>query len=97
MPSSSPQRSRATALGRWPLQQAKAHFLELVRKAREEGPQHVTVNGRESVVVLSEEEYSRLTGHPSGKLLVELLRASPLADVALEHDAVRGSVRRVDP
>ncbi|NBT97438.1 MAG: type II toxin-antitoxin system prevent-host-death family antitoxin [Methylocystaceae bacterium] len=30
----------------WPLQDAKARFSELVRRACSEGPQHVTVHGR---------------------------------------------------
>ena len=45
----------------WQLQQAKARFSELVRRARAEGPQHVTVSGEPAVVVLSEEEFARLT------------------------------------
>jgi prevent-host-death family protein len=44
----------------WPLQDAKARFSELVRKAREEGPQHVSVRGEPAVVVISEEEFARL-------------------------------------
>src|SRR5438876_1364277 len=39
--------------GYWLLQDAKARFSELVRKARSEGPQHVTVHGRDEVVVIA--------------------------------------------
>jgi antitoxin Phd len=87
-----PRRSRA---GRWPLQKAKAQFSELVRIAQAEGPQHVTVHGRDSVVVLSEAEYSKLKGARSGKLLVEALANSPLGDVVMEHEPIRGPVRDV--
>jgi prevent-host-death family protein len=45
----------------WPLQDAKARFSELVRRARERGPQHVSVRGEPAVVVMSEEEFARLT------------------------------------
>jgi len=45
----------------WQLQEAKARFSELVRRAREQGPQHVSVRGEPSVVVVSEEEFARLT------------------------------------
>ena len=38
--------------GRWPLQDAKARFSELVRRVRSEGPQHVTVHGRDGVKVV---------------------------------------------
>lgn len=89
-------KARAKKLSRWPLQDAKARFSELVRRAQDEGPQHVTVHGRDSVVVLSEGEYARLTGARSGRLLVDLLGDCPLADVAIEHTKVRGPVRPVD-
>ena len=98
-PTSAPKagrKARAKTLRRWALQDAKAHFSELVRKAQDEGPQHVTVHGRDSVVVLSEVEYARLTGPRSGRLLVDLLRGSPLAGVRLEHPKIRGPVRPVD-
>ena len=45
----------------WQLQDAKARFSELVRKAREQGPQHVSVRGEPAVVVMSEEDFARLT------------------------------------
>ena len=48
----------------WRLEQAKARFSEVVRLARETGPQHVTVHGREAVVVLSVEDFARLS--PAG-------------------------------
>jgi prevent-host-death family protein len=35
----------------WPLQDAKARFSELVRKARGGAPQTVTLHGKEAVVV----------------------------------------------
>jgi prevent-host-death family protein len=40
-------------MGRWALQDAKARFSELVRKAKTEGPQRITVHGREEVVVIA--------------------------------------------
>jgi antitoxin Phd len=85
---------RQTA-GRWPLQDAKARFSELVRKAQDDGPQHVTVHGRSAVVVLSEDDYARLTGVRSGQLLVDLLASSPMSDIEFEHTPVTGPVRDV--
>ncbi len=96
MPTSSSPKDRRPRTGRWALQQAKAQFSELVRTAQTHGPQHVTVHGRDSVVVLSEVEYTRLKGEHSGQLLVELLASSPLRDVEFEHAGVRGPVRDVD-
>lgn len=44
----------------WSLQDAKAHFSEVVRRARSEGPQRVTVRGRDAVLVVAAEEAARL-------------------------------------
>jgi antitoxin Phd len=44
----------------WNLAEAKARFSEVVRRARNEGPQRVTVRGRDAVVVISAEELERL-------------------------------------
>ena len=46
--------------GTWSLAEAKAKLSEVVERARTEGPQHLTKNGKDSVVVLSAEEYRRL-------------------------------------
>ena len=70
--------------GRWLLQDAKARFSELVRRVESEGPQFVTVHGREAVVVMSAEEFRRLKGDPNGRALVEVMQASPLGDLDIE-------------
>ena len=46
----------------WQVQEAKQKFSQLVQRALEEGPQVVTRRGEEVVVVLSAEEFRRLTG-----------------------------------
>ena len=40
-------------MAEWQLQDAKNRFSELVREARENGPQVVTIRGKRAVVVLS--------------------------------------------
>jgi len=45
----------------WQLQDAKNRLSELVRRAREEGPQTVTVHGKPAAVVLSPDTYAALT------------------------------------
>jgi prevent-host-death family protein len=59
----------------WQLQAAKQRFSELVERARREGPQVVTKHGKETVVVVSIEEYRRLRGHEPS--LVEFIRSAP--------------------
>lgn len=90
-------RTRTTSrTGRWALQDAKARFSEVVRKAKTEGPQRITVHGREEVVVVSVEEYRRVKGQRSGQALVKVLQDSPLGDVRIERPRMRGSVRGVE-
>lgn len=90
-----PRRKAASARSHWMLQDAKARFSELVRRAHSEGPQHVTVHGRDEVVVMSAEEFHRLKGDRSARLFVELMRNSPLRDIDFEFPGVRSPVRDV--
>lgn len=46
----------------WALQDAKAKFSEVVKRAQTEGPQHVTVRGEPKAVVLSLSEFERMAG-----------------------------------
>ena len=80
----------------WPLQDAKARFSELVRRARSEGPQHVTVHGREEVVVVAAEEYRRLKGEPTGQALIDALRNSPYPEIDLAPERFPMPVRDVE-
>jgi prevent-host-death family protein len=41
----------------WKLQDAKARFSEVVRRARAGGPQHVTVHGEEAVVIVDPKRF----------------------------------------
>ena len=75
--------------GRWPLQDAKARFNELVCRARSEGPQHVTVHGRDEVVVVAAEEFRRLKGDRTGEALIAALQASPYRDIDIEPRRIR--------
>jgi prevent-host-death family protein len=75
------------AAGPWQLQSAKARFSEVFRLALSKGPQLVTRQGKEGVVILSEEEFNRLTGRahqPKG--LIEFFRQSPLVGLDLHFD-----------
>ena len=87
--------SKSSSPGRWALQDAKARFSEVVRRVRSEGPQHVTVRGRDEVVVVSAEEFRRLKGDRTGAVLIAALQASPYRDVEIEPPRERPSVREV--
>jgi prevent-host-death family protein len=44
----------------WQLQDAKNRFSEVVKRARDEGPQTVTVHGQRAAVVVSAPEFDAL-------------------------------------
>lgn len=46
----------------WQLQEAKAHLSEVVRLCIHDGPQILTVRGKEEVVLLSVKDYEILVG-----------------------------------
>jgi prevent-host-death family protein len=90
------RKPREARSGHWVLQDAKARFSELVRRVRSEGPQHVTVHGRDEVVVIAAEEFRKLRGEQTGAALVEAMQASPYREVNLEPSRGPMPVRDVD-
>lgn len=62
----------------WPLQDAKNQFSRVVQKARNEGPQIVTLRGERAAVVLSAADYDAL--HADRPSLVDDLLAGPAWD-----------------
>ena len=60
----------------WQIQDAKARLSEVLEQAQSDGPQFITRHGKERAVVVSVEEYVRLSGH-SGKSLIEHLLTGP--------------------
>jgi prevent-host-death family protein len=89
------RRTRDRRPRRWPLQDAKARFSELVRRVRSEGPQHVTVHGRDEVVVIAAEEFRRLKGDVTGAALIAAMQASPYRDIDIEPKRAPMPVRDV--
>jgi prevent-host-death family protein len=80
----------------WKLEDAKARLSELVRRARVEGAQRITVYGRDAVVVVAADEYARLTVRAEQDSLGKLLAGSPLARLTIEPAAERSPVREVE-
>jgi antitoxin Phd len=70
---------------RWQLQTAKARFSEVFRRARSEGPQWITRQGKEAVVMLPAEEFERLKGRKKQpQSLVRFFAESPLAKAPVD-------------
>ncbi len=66
----------------WQLQDLKNKFNEVVENAIQNGPQIVIKNSTETVVILSINDYQKLTKPKNG--LVEFFQKSPLYGVELD-------------
>ena len=83
--------------GTWQLQTAKARFSEVFRLARSEGPQRITRQGKEAVVMISNEQYEQLVGRShQPKSLVQFFRESPLTGMDLELERSRDEGRPIE-
>jgi prevent-host-death family protein len=80
-------------LSNWQLQDAKARLSEVVKKASQEGPQHITLHGEPAAVVLSEADYQRLRKRPMR--FMDFIRNSPLKGVELDLARDRSMSRKV--
>ncbi len=63
----------------WQLAEAKNKFSEVFTRTIEEGPQFVTRRNQE-IVLITREEYDRLTGEKPNKTFLEHLRSMPKGD-----------------
>lgn len=78
----------------WKLEDAKARFSEVVRCAQEK-PQHVTVRGKEAVVVVSAQLFGQLI--PESRVgLCELMASSPLGGIEFGVKGELMPVREVE-
>ena len=74
----------------WKLEDAKARFSELVRLARSEGPQRVTVRGRDAVVVIAAEDMQRLVPAAPAVTFVAFMESLALDGLDLTRDPDAG-------
>ncbi len=82
--------------GAWRLEEAKARLSEVVRLARESGPQHVTVRGQEAAVIISAEDYARLAPAAAAPSLAALFGTGPFARLeTFEPEREQAPVRDV--
>jgi prevent-host-death family protein len=77
----------------WKLQDAKSQFSQLVKDALTGGPQFITRRGDETVVVISIQEYEKLTsGKPGFK---EFLLSCPKMDKSFKIERQKDYPRRI--
>lgn len=80
-------------MGSWQLHDAKNRLSQVILEAKD-AAQIITVRGREAAVILSVDEYRRLTKPRTS--LVAFLRESPLAGVELDLERTDELGREVD-
>ena len=81
--------SVATPAQSWQLQTAKAQFSEVFRLAHAQGPQWVTRQGKEAVVIIPAEEFERLIARKrQPQSLSQFFAQSPLAKANLDLERV---------
>jgi len=78
----------------WQLQEAKNKFSKLVEKAQFEGPQFVTKHGKESVVILSVEEYQKIVKPKSN--LFNFMQSSPLCGISIDDKRDKSASREIE-
>jgi prevent-host-death family protein len=78
----------------WQLQDAKNQFSALVKAAEQDGPQIITVHGKEKAVLLSVEAYHRLIQR--NESLLDFFQASPWAKVDIDITRSRDSGRDIE-
>ena len=89
--------STKTARADWQVQTAKARFSEVFRLALTQGPQRITRQGKEGVVMISDEQYERLVGKSrQPKSLVQFFRESPLVGVELDFERDKDTGRDIE-
>ena len=80
-------------MGSWQLHDAKNRLSQVISEAKD-AAQIITVRGREAAVILSVDEYRRLTRPRTS--LVTFLRESPLAGVELDLERTDDPGREVE-
>ncbi len=80
--------------GTWTVASAKARFSEVIDRARSDGPQTVTRNGKPAVVLVSADEWERRTVPKDN--LYDFLRNSPLRGTEIDLDRLDEPARDLD-
>ncbi|MFO0375386.1 MAG: type II toxin-antitoxin system Phd/YefM family antitoxin [Alphaproteobacteria bacterium] len=78
----------------WQLQEAKAHLSEVVKLCTSQGPQLLTVRGKEEAVILSKKDYEKLTGKSVSFL--KMMTSSPLKGLDMEFERDHSKNREIN-
>lgn len=79
---------------KWQVQEAKAKFSELIKRAVKDGPQEISVRGKSTAIMISKQQYIDLTSPKTS--FVKFVQDSPLKGVELEIDRDKSLCREVE-
>lgn len=79
---------------RWQIQEAKNRLSQVVNQAVTDGPQIITVRGKPTVILLSIEEYQRITKPKTS--LIDFFKDSPLSEIELDLERRSDLPREVE-
>jgi prevent-host-death family protein len=91
-----PNSSPLSRYPNWKLEDAKSKFSEVVRLAREQTPQRITVRGEDAVVIVSAQTFAKLLPLLEQPSLHTLLSQSPLSRLDFEQPSIQAAVRDVE-
>ena len=81
----------------WQVQTAKARFSEVFHLARTKGPQLITRQGKDGVVMMPVEQFDLLVARSrQPKSLVQFFRQSPLVGLELDFERDRDTGRDIE-
>ena len=78
----------------WTVAEAKAKFSEVIEKARSDGPQTITRNGRKAAVLVAAEEWDRRAKRKG--TLADFFAASPLRGSGIRLKRLPIRLRKVE-
>lgn len=78
----------------WQLQDAKNRFSALVKAAEKQGPQMITVHGKERAVLLSADDYQHLMKRKGS--LLDFFQQSPWATTEIDINRSRDIGREIE-
>lgn len=78
----------------WQLQEAKAHLSEVIRLCVQQGPQILTVRGKEEAVLISKQDYEHLIG--SKPNFLDFMSSSPFKGLEITFERDQSMIRDID-
>ncbi len=78
----------------WALQDAKAKFSEVVRRAIQEGAQEITLRGKDAVVVVAKKDYQQQQEKKPS--FIEMMQSFPCPDIELDLERNKSTSRDIE-